>query len=100
MNKVIKVLGIILIIFFLSLYFSKYNSNYYENKTVLTNSKILEYEKDLKSGKKINSNDYVVKEKNYSNSASRIGMKISKLIEKGFDSGLKFLIKGLESVDK
>ena len=69
MNKILKLLGIILIILFLSLYFSKYNNNYYENKNNLTDEAIKRYEKDLKEGKNIDPNNYIVQEKNYNNKA-------------------------------
>ena len=99
MNRFIKILGISLLVFFLSLYFSKYNSDYYESKKILTDNKIKEYEKDLKDGKIINSSNYVIEEKNYNNTASKIGIKVSKLIENSFQSGLKFIINKLESLD-
>ena len=53
MNKLLKVIGLLIIIFFLSLYFSKYSSNYYNDKTNLTEEAIKRYEKDLKEGKNI-----------------------------------------------
>ena len=97
MNKILKVLGLILIIFFLSLYFSKYNNNYYNDKSNLTEEAIKRYEKDLKEGKSINSNNYKVVEKDYNNKASIIGLKTSKLIEDTFSYGLKHLMKYLNN---
>ena len=54
MNKTIKIIMIFLTVFFLSLYFGKYSSNYYNNKKILTDEAIKKYEKDLKEEKKYN----------------------------------------------
>lgn len=97
MNKLLKVIGLLIIIFFLSLYFSKYSSNYYNDKTNLTEEAIKRYEKDLKEGKNINSSNYIIEEKNYNNKASIIGLKTSKLIENTFSYGLKHIIKYLNN---
>ncbi len=97
MNKLLKVIGLLIIIFFLSLYFSKYSSNYYNDKTNLTEEAIKRYEKDLKEGKNINSSNYIIEEKNYNNKASIIGLKTSKLIENTFSYGLKHIIKYLDN---
>ena len=97
MNKLLKVIGLLIIIFFLSLYFSKYSSNYYNDKTTLTEEAIKRYEKDLKEGKNINSSNYIIEEKNYNNKASIIGLKTSKLIENTFSYGLKHIIKYLDN---
>ena len=97
MNKIFKILGLLIIVFFLSLYFSKYNNDYYENKNDLTEEAIKKYEKDLKDGKNINSNNYKKEEKNYNNKASIIGLKASKLIEYTFSYGLKHIVKYIDN---
>ena len=51
MKRLIKLIGIILLIFFLALYLSSYNTSYYENKNILTEDAIKRFEKDLKEGK-------------------------------------------------
>ena len=96
MNKIIKIILIIITIFFLSLYFSNYNNTYYQNKTYLTEEAIKKYEKDLKENKIITSKKYITKEKNYNNKASSIGLKSSNLIEKIINISLKYLSKYLE----
>ena len=96
MNKTIKIILIIITIFFLSLYFSNYNNTYYQNKTNLTEEAIRKYEKDLKDNKIITSKNYIPKEKNYNNKASSIGLKSSNLIEKIINISLKYLSKYLE----
>ena len=93
MNKTIKLLGILLVIMFLSVYFSRYNNSYYENRNVLTEEAILKFENDLKEGKNINVKSYLKEEKNYNNKLSTIGIKTSNIIEKGFKKALKFLFK-------
>lgn len=99
MNKIIKLLLVIILIFFLSLYFTNYSNNYYEDKTILTEEAIRNYEKDLKDGKNITSKNYLPDEKNYNNNASKIGLNISNFIEKIVDKGFKFLTKYLENTD-
>ena len=95
MNKTIKLLGIILVIMFLSVYFSRFNNSYYENKNVLTEEAIIQFEKDIKEGKNINVSTYLKEEKDYSNKVSNVGMKTSNFIEKGFKKTLKFLFNCL-----
>lgn len=97
MNNILKVVIVLLIIFFLSLYFSKYNNDYFENKNNLTEEAIKRYEKDLKEGKNINPDNYKIEEKNYNNKASIIGLKTSKLIENTFSYGLKYIVKYLDN---
>ena len=98
MKKILKLLALLLFVFFLSLYLSKYTNTYYENKKVLTDEAIKEYEKDLKTGQPINSKNYLKEEKNYNNKASRIGLKTSNLIEKGFNSILKYSARELQEL--
>ncbi len=99
MKRLLKIISIIVMVLFLSLYFSKYNNNYYENKKVLTDDAIQRFEKDLKEGKNINPKDYITPEKDYNNKAAKIGIKTSKIIEKSFNKSLKLLIKYLEKID-
>ena len=93
--KVIKVILIVITILFLSLYFSNYNNMYYENKTYLTEEAIKKYESDLKENKSISSKNYLSKEKDYNNKASRIGLKSSNLIENIINKTLKYIGKYL-----
>ena len=95
MNKILKILSIVLIVFFLSLYFSRYNSHYNQNKSYLVDEAIKRYEDDLKSGKDIVPSNYVVEEKNYNNKASVMGIKASNLIENVFSKGIKYILRYL-----
>lgn len=98
MNQLIKLMGIMLFILFLSLYLSNYNTNYYENRRVLTEEAMERFEKDVKDGKKIIASSYLPKEKNYSNKISKLGMESSKLVEKFFSKGLRFVMKYLDNI--
>ena len=98
MNQILKAMIVFLIIIFLSLYFSKYNNEYYENKRIMTDEAIQKFEKDVKEGKKVNAKNYLPKEKDYNNKASRIGMKSSEFIEKIFDKGLRVIMSYLNSI--
>ena len=97
MKKIVKIIGILLVISFLSLYLSSLNTNYYSNKNVLTEEAIKNYGKDLKEGKKIDINNYIEKEKNYNNHVSSSFLKMSKLIDKCINKSLKLVIKYLDS---
>ena len=97
MKKIIKPIGIILIILFLSLYLSSYNTSYYENKNILTEDAIKRFEKDLKQAKKIDVNNYIEKEKDYNNKVSKTTLKISKFIDKSINKSLKLILKYLEN---
>ena len=81
MNKIIRLFFIILFIIFLALYFGRYNSTFFENDVELTSQAILQYEKDLKAGKIIDSKNYLTPKKNYSNRASILGEKASNLVD-------------------
>ena len=98
MNKTIKIIGIVLFIMFLSVYFSRYNTNYYENRNVLTEEAIVKFEQDIKEGKDISINTYLKEEKDYNNKASTIGLKLSQGIEIGFKKSLKLLFKCMEGL--
>lgn len=99
MKNLIKYIFITLLILFFSLYFSRYNNTYYENKNILTEEAIKQFEIDIKNNKTINVKDYIKEEKNYNNKASNLGLKTSGLIEKLFNKTLKLLIKILGKLD-
>ena len=88
----------ILVILFLGLYISQM-TGYYQyaknKKTILTNDAMKRFEKDIKEGKEINTKDYLVEETNYNNLLSTLGMKVSSLIEKGFNKAMNCLFNEL-----
>ena len=89
----------LIIVFFVMILAS--SSGYYEyelsKKTTLTNEAIARFEQDLKDGKNIDIDDYVVKEeKNYDNRISRMGNSISDKINNVVSTGVKYLFKYIE----
>ncbi|MBQ6323694.1 MAG: hypothetical protein IJI22_02550 [Bacilli bacterium] len=98
MKKIFKLIMLILIIFFLSLYFSRINY-YQENKTILTDKAIKQFEKDLQEGRQIDSKNYIEEEKNYNNKPSKIARKTSHFIENSFSKSLKYLMHYLETLE-
>lgn len=95
-----KIILIILIIIFLSLYFMNI-VGYYDvnrNRTILTEEQIKQFERDIENGEYIDINDYLEpKNKDYDNSFSNISLNISN----GIDTFLnKFLQKALKMMGK
>ena len=74
---------------------------YYEytlsKKNTLTEEAIKRFEEDVKSGKEIIASNYVQEEKDYTNKASKIGIKISNFVSNTYDTLMKFLFKQLEN---
>ena len=100
-NKFFKILFMILFIIYITIYFSQLTGYYeYKNyqKTVLTRNQIKKFESDVKNGRDVKLENYVVNtNKHYQNNLSKIGMNlsdiISKLVNKGINSSFDFLIK-------
>lgn len=101
MNKfIVKGFCFALVVVFLVMIFTS-SSGYYEyelnKKTTLTNEAIEKFERDLKDGKSIDIDDYVVKDdKNYDNRISKIGNSISNKIDNVMSTGIKYLFKYIE----
>ena len=98
-QKLIKLFIIILIVFFFSLYFTTLGGYYEYNlsqKNVLTQEAIERFENDVKEGKEIIASNYIEEEKNYSNKASKLALKVSNLVSNSFDKTIKFIFKQLE----
>ena len=96
MKKIIKVISLIIIVFFTITYLNR-NNNYYENKNILTNEAIERFEKDLKEGKEIIPSNYIEPEKDYNNKVSKMVLKTSSIIEKFVNKVIK---KVLEYISK
>ena len=103
-DNIMKVLFLVLFLIFLTIYFSQ-SGGYYEfelhKKTVFTEEKIKQFEKDVADGKDVSIEDYLVNEKkNYSNKASQIGYFFSKnignYIKKGIEGTFKMINKMVE----
>ncbi len=90
------------VILFFSFFFFLFNFGQYFFKSDLTIKKeltekeILKFEEDIKNGKDIDINNYVVKKKNYSNKLTSINSNISHFIEKSFRKLFKYFIKNID----
>lgn len=99
--KVFKFIFLLLFIVYLTIYVSQLTGYYeYKNyqKTMLTKEQIAKFEDDVKNGKNVKINDYVVNtNKNYQTNLSKMGFNvselISKLVNKGINSSFDFLVK-------
>lgn len=92
----------ILFLSFLVLYFAQ-SFGYYENinnkKASLTEDSIKRFESDVKKGKEIKVENYVVNiRKDYGNKISSFGLFSSKLIGNTFKWGLTNLFNGIDKV--
>lgn len=91
-----------LFISFLVLYFAQ-AGGYYEDmnnkKTALTEEKIKAFEEDVKNGKEIKVENYVVNmKKNYGNKISSFGLFTSKTFAEGFKWGMNNLFNGIDKM--
>ena len=78
-------------------------TGYFEYKTYtkskFTEEAILRFEKDVESGKDVSLNDYITTdEMDYSNSLSRTGSSINKVVETFMNKGLKKALKILSAL--
>jgi len=102
MNNILKVILLAITIIFLVMFFTS-SSGYYEyelnKKSNLTQEAILKFEQDIKDGKEIDINDYIIEDnKDYSNSFSNAGLKISNNIKKIFSEGVKFIFNSIGNI--
>lgn len=101
-SKLFKVIISLFFVSFLVLYFAQsfgYYENINEKKASITAEKIKEFEEDIKNGKKINVNNYVVDiKKDYGNKVSSFGLYTSKAIAKYFKKGINGIFSGLDDV--
>ncbi len=65
-------------------------------KRDLTEIQIQKFEKDIKEGKEIDINEYIIKDKNYNNNITNINDKISKMINKGFRKIFEYFLKNIK----
>ena len=98
-KKIFKALFIFLFLSFLIGYIIE-ETGYYEyklqNKTILTNESMAKFEKDLKEGKDVTLEDYVVDtEKDYTTSLTRgtnkVSLEVNNVLKKGIESVFKVL---------
>ena len=89
-----------MILGYIALYFS-YQNGYYEiknnEKKILTEEMIKEYEEDLKNGVDVTNKEYTVVRKDYSNTYTKNLLKISRKKEKGLDKIIKYFFNKVGS---
>lgn len=87
---------LLLFILYLSLSIAM-ETGYYESKlnerTILTEEKIKEFEQDVREGKEVDINDYVSeKNRDFSNSATKTGVFFSSLIQEFMSKGINGMV--------
>ena len=96
-NGILKLIFGIFFMSFLVIYFSEITGYYeYQNykKTNLTNEQIKKFEEDVKSGNKVDINEYlIVDERKYNNTLSKLASKLSNSISKIVNNGVKYTFK-------
>ena len=96
MKKLFKIGFFLLVIIFFGLYLS-YKNGYYEKrneeKKILTDTMIEEYENDLKNGVDVTKKEYVITKPNYTNIYTQTFLQVSKKIEDGVNSIIKFFFR-------
>ena len=95
MKRITKILFLLLVLLFIILFLNR--NNYYDSTTILTNDSIKKFEKDLKEGKEINPNNYIVEKKTYQNKTTLLFSKISKSIELVVNKSLNRFIKYIDN---
>lgn len=94
MKNFFYITSLILFIIFISIFISS-SSGYYEysnnKKTVFTEEKIKEFEKDVSEGKNVNIKDYIEdNSKDYTNKITDMGENVSDFI----NNSVNFVLKG------
>lgn len=96
--RVVQLTFFVLVILFVGLYISQMTGYYQYNesrKTTLTQSAIERFEQDIKEGKEIRAGDYLEEETDYNNKISNLGMRISQVIEAGFNKAMNAIFNEL-----
>lgn len=101
-NKVFLCILLSFFIFFVILLLAQ-SQGYYRNRNekakVLTEEQIINFEEDIKNGKKVDIKKYVLYEdKDYSNKVSSDIYKISLKLETAVDSAIKMVFNGAGSL--
>ena len=98
-KKIFKVIFTCFFIAFIISYIIE-KTGYYEynlqNKTIMTNESIREFEKDLREGKDVTKEDYLVTtEKDYTsaltNTTNKVSIKVNKLLKKAVEGVFKIV---------
>ena len=94
MKKTFNFFIIVLFLIFMYIFLSS-SGMYYEysnnKKTIYTEEKIKEFEEDIKNGKSVNINNYIVNDsKDYSNKVTNLGDSLSEFI----NDSVNYVLKG------
>lgn len=103
-NKYLEFIIILIIIIYTACYYvacSGYYEYHVQEKTILTNQKIKEFEEDIKNNKEVDIKDYLVNEEvDYTNRFTRLmygisdnGNKLARKIIKGLFKKLSYLVE-------
>ena len=96
-NKIFKTVFLCFFLAFIVSYIIE-KTGYYEynlqNKIIMTNESIAQFEKDLAEGKDVTKEDYVViTEKDYTsaltNTTTKVSIKVNKILKKGIEGMFK-----------
>ena len=98
MKRIIKIIGLVLVFFFLIVFFNR--NSYYDDTNVLSDDAIERFETDLKEGKEIVPSRYLNKKNSYNNRMSVLFLKISKSIEVVVNGTVKSLLRYLDNWQK
>lgn len=99
-KRIVQIIMSILVILFLGLYVSQMTGYYQYNesrKTTLTKDAIERFEQDVKEGRKISAGNYLQEDTEYGNKLSNLGMRLSSLIEKGFNKAMNGLFREISN---
>ena len=103
-KKIFKFCFWVLLVTFLTLYFSNVTGYYDYNlhkKTVFTEEQIKRFESDVQKGKDVQIEDYLDdKSYNYNNKVSALGYNLSTTIGNYVKDGLNFVFDGLNNMMK
>ncbi len=97
-KRISKYIVILLFLLFLFMFFFGNNVYQYKltNKKDLTNEQIEKFENDIKAGVEIDLNEYIVKNKDYTNNVTRVNTFISNIINKCFGKVFEYLLKNID----
>lgn len=102
-KSIVRFVILIAIILFFALYAAQFTGYYpttESKKTTLTQDAIEKFEKDVQEGKEIIAKNYLQEEKHYNNKASKLGMRLSNLIEKGFNKTMNAFFTEIDKAVK
>lgn len=101
-KKIFNTILLCLFVLFVALYVASENGYYeYQNKEKkeFTEEKMKQFEEDVKKGKQINLNDYLKQDiKNYDNKITKLGNKLSDIINYSLMDSLEKTFKAVEKL--